>query len=248
LPQFSAPGIDRVLLKKITGITGIFGPAYAKDIPLFLKNRKTVLEHNRAEFSLPIRLEMLLSMNFVVWFVIGIITLLIKPNMFLPLSAIFWISGFMLYAGFPVIPGKSGWLKAAILSAIEIIAIAIYSVSMSLPIFSHWKIMMIVFAINMWFGFDLRGIVAGLPSEAEWLMHQLGMSSFGHIFSAGVFNSGKISQDLIKCNNCRICLMICPKGVFEVVDKNKIRIHRQEECFSCKACVVQCPEAALSLK
>ena len=42
LPQFSAPGIDRNLLKKKTGRTGLFGPAYSKDIPLFLKNSKTV--------------------------------------------------------------------------------------------------------------------------------------------------------------------------------------------------------------
>jgi NAD-dependent dihydropyrimidine dehydrogenase PreA subunit len=43
-------------------------------------------------------------------------------------------------------------------------------------------------------------------------------------------------------------LMICPKGVYEIVDKNKIRIQKQWECFACKACVVQCPEAALSLE
>lgn len=248
LPQFSAPGIDRGLLEKETGMTGIFGPAYSKDIPLFLKNRKTVFAHNRAEFSLPFRVEMLLSMNLLVWFAIGIITLFIEPNMVLPINVAFWIAGFILYAGFPVIPGKSGWLKAAILSAVQVSAIAIYSVFMSFPLFSHWKTMIIVTAINMWLGFDLRGIVAGLPSEAEWLMHRLGMRSFGHIFSAGVFNPGKINQDISKCNNCRTCIMVCPKGVFEAVDKHKIRVHRQRDCFSCNACVTQCPEAALSLK
>jgi ubiquinone/menaquinone biosynthesis C-methylase UbiE/NAD-dependent dihydropyrimidine dehydrogenase PreA subunit len=248
LPQFSAPGIDRDLLKKETGRIGLFGPAYSKNIPLFLKNRKTVFEHNRAEFSLPFRLEMLFSMNLLVWLAIGIITLLIKLNMFLPISATFWITGLILYAGFPVIPGKSGWLKAAVLSAMEVIGIALYSIFISLPLFSQWKIMLIVIAINMWLGFDLRGIVAGLPSEAEWLMHRLGMSSFSHIFAAGIFNPGKIQQDINKCNNCRICLMICPKGVYEIVDKNKIRIQNQWECFACKACVVQCPETALSLE
>ena len=158
LPQFSAPGIDRKLLKKETGRIGLFGPAYSKDIPLFLKNRKTVFEHNKADFSLLFRLEMLVSMNFLVWITIGIVTLLIEPSMFFSLSVFFWITGFILYAGFPVIPGKSGWLKAAILSVIEVIAIAMFSVSIShIPIFSHWKIMIIVSAINIWLGFDLRG-------------------------------------------------------------------------------------------
>lgn len=249
LPQFSARGIDRKLLQKETGRTGLFGPAYSKDIPLFLKSWKTVFEHNMADFSLPFRLEMLLSMNFIVWIAIGIITLLIDPNMFFPITAFFWITGFILYAGFPLIPGKSGWLKAVILSVMEVIAIAMFSVFiLNMPIFNHWKIMIMVSAINLWLGFDLRGIVTGNPSEAEWLMHKLGMTSFGHLFSAGVFSPGKIHQDVNKCNNCRICLMICPKGVYEIVDKNKIRIQKQWECFACNACITQCAEDALFLE
>jgi demethylmenaquinone methyltransferase/2-methoxy-6-polyprenyl-1,4-benzoquinol methylase len=249
LPQFSAPGIDRKLLKKQTGRTGLFGPAYSKNIPLFLKNRKTVFEHNKANFSLPFRLEMLLSMNFIVWIAIGIITLLIEPTMFVPISAVFWITGFILYAGFPLIPGGSGWLKSTILSVMEITAIIIFSVFMlNMSIFSHWKMMIMVSAINIWLGFDLRGIVAGNPSEAEWLMHKLGMTSFGHLFSSGVFSPGKIHQDVKKCNNCRICLMVCPKGVYEIVDKNNIRIQKQWECFACNACITQCAEDALFLE
>lgn len=248
LPQFSASGIDRNLLKKETGRIGLFGPAYARKIPLFLDNHKIVLENNKADFPLVHRLEMLLSMNFIVWTVMVIFTLVIEPNMFIPFSLFFWISGLILYAGFPVVPGKSGWLKAVVLSAIEVIAIGMYCVFTSQPLFSQLKMMIIVSAFNIWFGFDLRGIVAGLTSEAECLMHQLGMSSFGHIFSAGVFNPGKIQQNISKCNDCRICLLVCPKGVFDVVDKNKIRVQNHLECFSCNACVFQCPEEALSLQ
>ena len=94
---------------------------------------------------------------------------------------------------------------------------------------------------------SLKGIVAGYPSEAEWLMNKLGMKSFGHIFSAEKANDGSVLQDIDKCSNCRICLMVCPKGVFGITDKNKIRVQRRRECFSCKACVSQCPEDALSL-
>ena len=249
LPQFSAPGIDRELLKKETGRAGIFGPAYSKNIPLFLKNRKTVFEHNKADFSLSFRLEMLLSMNFMVWIVLGIITLFLDPQIFFPISAFFWIAGLILYAGFPLIPSKSGWLKAIILTVVEIFAMVLFSILiLNISMFSHWKIMIIITAINLWLGFDLRGTVAGNPSEAEWLMHQLGMNSFGHLFSAGVFIPGKINQDVKKCNNCRICLIVCPKNVYEIVDTNKIRILKQWECFACKACVTQCEEDALSLK
>ncbi|GBD91587.1 demethylmenaquinone methyltransferase [bacterium BMS3Abin04] len=248
LPQFSASGIDLKLLKKETGRKGLFGPAYSKSIPKYLKNHKTVFENNKADFSLPFRLEMLLSMNFIIWFVIAIVTLFTAPEVLLPVSIYFWLTGFVLYAGYPIIPGKSGWLKAGILSIIEIIAIALYTfLILKMPGFAYWKIMLGTSAINLWLGFDLKGIVAGYPSEAERLMKKLGMKSFGHIFSAEKQNEGLIQQDIGKCNNCRICLMVCPKGVFDIVEKKNIRIKNQSECFACNACVTQCTENALLL-
>ena len=105
-----------------------------------------------------------------------------------------------------------------------------------------------VSAVNIWLGFDLRGIVAGNPSEAEWLMHRLGMTSFGHIFSAGVYSPDKIRQDINKCNNCRVCFMVCPKGVFGIEDGNTVRVQKRWECFACNACVTQCAEEALFLQ
>lgn len=249
LPQFSAPGMDRKLLKKETGRTGLFGPAYSKDLPRFLKNRKTVFEHNQASFSLTFRLEMLLSMNLMVWIAAGVITVLVDPKMFFPMSAAFWITGLMLYAGFPFIPGKSGWLKAAGLSLVEAAAIALISgFILNMPLFGYWKIMLFLTAINIWLGFDLRGIVAGRPSEAERLMHKLGLNSLGHLFAAGVFSPGKIQQDVNQCNNCRICLMVCPKGVYEIAGNNDVRIQNQGACFACNACITQCAEDALVLK
>jgi len=250
LPQFSAPGINRHLLKKESGRIAIFGPAYAKDIPAFLENRKTVFKHNQAKFPLLFRLEMLLSMNGMAWMVMGLLTLTLKPGLFFWLSAYFWTAGFILYAGYPALPGGSGWFKAAVLSVVEIVAVALFSVFiLQRSVFVFWEMMLMGSAINFWLGFDLRGIVAGSPSEAEWLMHKIGMASFGHIFSAGVYSPDKIKQDIARCNNCRICFLICPQGVFGIEDgNNNIRIKKKWACFACKACVTQCPEDALLLK
>ena len=248
LPQFSASGIDLQLLKKETGRKGLFGPAYSKSISEYLKNHHTVFENNKADFSFPFRLEMLLSMNFVIWFVIAVVTLFTAPELLLPFSIYFWLTGFVLYAGYPIIPGKSGWLKAGVLSLIEIIFIALNSYFiLKMPAFSYWKTMLGLSAINLWLGFDLKGIVAGYPSEAEWLMKKLGMKSFGHIFSAEKLNEGIIQQAIDKCNNCRICLMVCPKGVFGILEKKNVRIQHQSACFACNACVFQCTENALHL-
>ena len=249
LPQFSASGIDLALLQKETGRKGFFGPAYARSIPEYLKDHNSVFQNNKADFSLPFRLEMLLSMNFIIWFVVAVVFLFAAPKLILPVSIYFWLTGLVLYAGYPVIPGKSGWLKAGVLSMIEVLFIALYSFFiLKIPLLSYWQMMIGITAINLWLGFDLKGIVAGYPSEAEWLMRRLGMKSFGHIFSAEKQNEGIIQQDTNICTNCRICLMVCPKGVYDIVGNKNIRIKNPEECFACNACVTQCPEKALQLK
>lgn len=248
LPQFSASAIHLDLLKKETGFKGVFGPAYSKDIPEYLKDHKSVFKNNRAVFSFPYRLELMFAMNFMVWFIIAGILLFTAPKVFLPMSIYFWLTGILLYAGFPLIPGKSGWLKAGVLSVIEIAAIAAYSLSVvQLPVLTFWRTMLGLSAINIWLGFDLKGIVAGYPSEAEWLMKRLGFKSFGHMFSAEKLSEGKIHQDIDKCTNCRDCLMVCPKGVFGIFGKKDIRIKNRSECFACNACVTQCLENALQL-
>jgi NAD-dependent dihydropyrimidine dehydrogenase PreA subunit len=117
-----------------------------------------------------------------------------------------------------------------------------------MPAFAYWKIMLASTAINLMLGFDLRGIVAGYPSEAEWLMNKLGMKSFGHIFSAEKRSEGFIHQEINKCDNCRMCLMVCPKNVWGIDEKGNIRIKNRSECFACNACVTQCPENALRLE
>jgi ubiquinone/menaquinone biosynthesis C-methylase UbiE/NAD-dependent dihydropyrimidine dehydrogenase PreA subunit len=249
LPQFSAPGIDLKLLQQETGRKGLFGPAYAKNIPKYLKDHSSVFENNKADFSLLFRLEMLLSMNFIIWFVIASVLLFAAPGLIFPATIYFWFTGFILYAGYPVIPGKSGWLKAGVLSLLEVLSFALYTFFiLKAPLFSYWRIMVGVTAINLWLGFDLKGIVAGYSSEAEWLMKKLGMKSFGHIFSTEKQNEGIIRQDINRCTNCRICLMVCPKGVFDMEKNKDIRIKHQSECFACNACVTQCTEDALQLK
>ena len=248
LPQFSAPGIERELLQNTNGRRGIFGPAYARDIPAYLKNTASVFEKNRADFSLPFRLEMLLSMNFIIWLPLAVLTLCIRPDRLLPLSICFWLSGFILYSCYPLIPGKSGWLKAFIFSIAEVAAAALYSVILlKMPAFTLWRLMVGFSLINLMLGFDLKGTAAGYPSEAERLMLKLGMKSFGHLFSAEKENEGLVQQDINRCNNCRTCLMVCPKGVFGIVDEKNIRIINQSECLACGACVKQCGENALKL-
>jgi len=109
--------------------------------------------------------------------------------------------------------------------------------------------MLVTFLTILSIGFDLKGIVEGQTSEAEALMHKLGVDSIGNLFSAKGVHKGLITQDKSICINCGTCRMVCPMGVYSLAeDRMEVIIFDASSCLKCKACVVQCPTGALSLK
>jgi ubiquinone/menaquinone biosynthesis C-methylase UbiE/NAD-dependent dihydropyrimidine dehydrogenase PreA subunit len=248
LPQFSASGIDLQRLKKETGFNAVFGPAYARDIPEFLKNG----EHKSpdmclAQYPLRFRLEMLLSMNAIVWLVIAGLTLLVHPSWFFKFSLLFWGSGLVLYAGYPWLPGNSGWLKGLGLGILISIGISLEMPPPVLEIsFDHWGWLVAVLIVCFWLGFDLRGIVEGSPSEATGLIEKFGIHSVGKLYSSHSKTTGVLHYDTALCSQCQTCRSVCPKGVFDLVEGGKgVKPVRTDACFTCGACIHQCPEGAL---
>jgi len=65
-----------------------------------------------------------------------------------------------------------------------------------------------------------------------------------------------ISLQPEKCIGCGICVLTCPRGVFELSQVEvplKLKLERcvvrnRERCDSCGRCVGECPGKALSLK
>jgi ubiquinone/menaquinone biosynthesis C-methylase UbiE/NAD-dependent dihydropyrimidine dehydrogenase PreA subunit len=251
LPQLCASGIDRKVLETRTGWKADFGPVYARDIPAFInRNFKKSPDQCLVQYPLSFRIEMLFCMNALVWVVVAILVGLVNM-MWVPLvSALFWSAGIILYAGFPYLPGKSGWGKAAALTILEIIAIGmIISFILNGSWWIHWGWMLVAAAFTLWLGFDLKGIVGGNVSEAESLMHKLGVKSFGSIFTDHPEKVGSVKHDPITCTNCLTCMSVCPKGVYDISQKNnKVTLANPDACFNCSACVKQCPSGALSIE
>jgi len=50
-----------------------------------------------------------------------------------------------------------------------------------------------------------------------------------------------------KCSNCKSCLRICPKNVFEA-DDEEVKITRPYYCTGCESCVEVCPLNALKVE
>ena len=251
LPQLSAAGVDRRILQNQTGWRANFGPVRAEDLPSFVEKKfNKTPDQCRVKYPLSFRLEMLFSMNALLWAIITIFIGLLNPIWMLFASALFWGAGIILYVGDPVFPGKSGWLKAGVLSFLEVLTIGILTgVVLHKPWWTHWGWMSAAVLFTLWLGFDLTGTVGGNISEAESLLHKLGVKSIGTFFSAHPNKIGKIQHDSLICTGCLTCLNVCPKGIYEILPADKKpTIKNPDECFNCGACVLQCPSDALSIR
>ncbi len=49
------------------------------------------------------------------------------------------------------------------------------------------------------------------------------------------------------CKQCGICLSVCPKGVFEILESGRTRVARPEDCTQCEMCAWHCPDYAILL-
>ena len=155
----------------------------------------------------------------------------------------------VLYAAFPLLPGRSGWLKAGWLCLLELLTIACLSVIvLARPWWGSWGWMLAAFAFALWLGFDLKGIVGGNASEADSLMHKLGVKSVGTFYRANPTKRGFIRHDPSACTNCLRCIDVCPQAVFRFPDGDqRVLLSDPEACLVCQACVKQCPSGALSV-
>jgi len=249
LPQLSAAGIDTKLLQKASGWQGKWGPVYAGSLPEFIAGGLIKTQDQcRVRFDLAFRMEMLLAMNFLLWLLCCAIALAIDPVWALAMTLVFWGAGFILYAGYDLLPSNSGWSKALML-AIAVIAVlgGISAYATGSP--WHYKGWMIFTAlVILSIGFDLKGIVGDQTSEAEALLHKLGFESLGHLFLSKGVHTGAIAQDKSRCVNCHTCRLVCPVGVFGMSKfKKDVIIVDDSACLKCNGCVMQCPKKALSL-
>jgi ferredoxin len=63
-----------------------------------------------------------------------------------------------------------------------------------------------------------------------------------------IYYSDVITLKLVqeKCNNCGMCVKVCPHQVFEIIEK-KVRMTGKDFCMECGACRRNCPQQAIFL-
>jgi ubiquinone/menaquinone biosynthesis C-methylase UbiE/NAD-dependent dihydropyrimidine dehydrogenase PreA subunit len=247
LPQLSAPGIDTRLLKQVSGWKGKWGPVYAIHLPDFLSRGHTkTQEQRRVRFDMLFRMEMLFSMNFLLWLFFTIIALTMDPAWAVVMTLIFWGAGFILYAGYYLLPFERGWSKALMLTIATMAVFILISVLRGGESWQHVGWMIFTSLVILSIGFDLKGIVGDQSSEAGALLNRMGFKSVGNLFRARYVHTGMITQDKSRCISCGICRSVCPVDVHGIGENQKdIVIVNNATCLNCSACVRQCPEKAL---
>jgi len=60
-------------------------------------------------------------------------------------------------------------------------------------------------------------------------------------------NVTTLKLDQSKCTGCRLCVMVCPHEVFEIIDKKAV-IKRIDLCMECGACARNCSAEAITVR
>jgi len=235
LPQLAATGVETKIIKQRTGWRIIWGPVYAKDIPIFMKNKMKV-DRKKREVKFPFiqRLEMAISWAFAISFLAGIIAAIFFPRGFIPLILFIWGLSLATFIAYPLYgswlsSGKGSIAFALLLLGIILLALMLYSLlssDISWRFFIRWGI--ISFVLVLVTAMDLKG---------------------GSPLLTGGFEELKITIDEEKCREAAFCETVCPRNCYEVdKKKHKATLPRAKRCVQCGACIIQCPFDALYFK
>jgi ferredoxin len=99
-------------------------------------------------------------------------------------------------------------------------------------------------------GFDLEGtspLRAG-ATVGYWAARWPGVLKAWRLIGYELEPPFTLAVDVERCNGCRTCVEVCPKGVYELYrldSRQRSRVARMAACEQCTACVKQCPEQAI---
>lgn len=245
LPQLSATGVRREVVKEKTGWSPLFGPVYAKDIREYIERNFHKSEEMRTvRFDLPQRVEMAAAWAFPISLIPALPMFIFWRNLLIPFCLMIWGLSFALFLSFPLYsrfidPGRErkGFILfdfgrggyRLIFWALALLALSIYGIYSG--IFS-W-----VFLLK-W----------GIICLFVVLILCLDLTGSTPVFKSGLHPDRllkvALSEDL--CKGISLCREVCPRNCYEIdKERHKARIPRAELCVQCGACIVQCPRDAL---
>ncbi len=271
LPQFSAPGVDVRRVEAETGWRCRFGPAYAEDIPAYVAaNLRKTDEMRRARFPLGDRLQMAVMWAAPMSLLAGVPVAILNLRALPGVLALIWAFTVFLYTFYgPIkrfVPGAVGLVKMVVLGLLGVAGLVLWSWGMGHweiggPVLSGveglagWGVGILVVALVL--GFDLEGtspLEAG-ATVSYWAARWPGVLKLWRLVGYELELPFTLRVDVDRCQGCKTCVAVCPKGVFELYRldgaacngqaEQKSKVAYMAACEQCTACVKQCPERAI---
>ena len=249
LPQFAASGIEANTIKNKTEWEIIWGPVYAKDIPLFINNNfQKTLSMQEVEFPLLQRIEMAIAWAFPISALSSLIMILFWPKDIFLVVSLIWILSFLIFISFPVyqhLLNSKGKMIGFIFfdferGGFQLILWAIFTLILSL--FS------LFFGDFSW-GFIFRGSFISLIIILILTFDLMGSTPL-YKSSLNQDRLLRVILDKKKCKGIGICEQVCPRNCFKVDKSRQIATIPADSvrCIQCGACIIQCPLDALYFK
>ena len=250
LPQLAATGIEGKVIQKKAGWKVVWGPVYAKDIPLFIERKfKKSSRMNEVGFPPIQRIEMAVMWAFPFSIIASMLILPFKPGMLLPLNILIWGWSLLIFISFPLYSGLLHRKKRTTNFSKYTV---IFDFSFA-PVILWLIFLGILFVWSIYFNKLSTGTVLGwgFISLAVLLLINIDLMGSTPLYKSGLHEDRllKVILDEDKCKGAGFCEQVCPKNCYEV---DKIRhiatVPRADECVQCGACIVQCPFDALYFK
>lgn len=245
LPQLAATGIEAKEIKKKTGWNVVWGPVYARDIPLFIKKElKKTSDIRQVKFNLIQRFEMAVAWAFPISVVTVIIIISFWRQAVPYLILMIWGLSLLIFLAFPL---YSRWLQTGgkmvgliffdfgrgggqlILLGVIILGLVAYSFLIG----------------DFSWGFILRW---GIASLTVILVLSIDLEGSTPVYKSGLLEGRllKIVLDGERCKGVGFCEVVCPRNCYELDNNHHVAtIPGAERCIQCGACIVQCPFNAL---
>jgi len=245
LPQLAACGIQAKAILQKTGWRVIWGPVYARDIPMFLNDELMKNERMReVRFPLSQRLEMAAAWAFPMSVIFSIVILFFKSRSIVPAIFLIWSLSIFIFISFPLFlpllrreTPKRNTDKSLLSRFILLLILLLLSFS-GLVLFGFltsgfsWSFLLFWGTILAVAVFTLGG---DLPGSTPLLLSEFREEK-----------SFKVALNQEICRGAGFCEMVCPLNCFDLDEHDhKVSFARGDKCVRCGACIVQCPFDAL---
>jgi ferredoxin len=243
LPQLAATGVEARPIQSRTGWIVTWGPVDARDIPVFLQNRKKTAAMHQVTFGWPQRLEMAVAWAFPVSIIVALLLLGFWRAAALPSMLLTWLLSLLSFLSFPLYAHLLGSRGPGVrrldfargpmqllLWVLCLVGLLAYGAVTQVGFGAwFWRWTLLSLAVSALVTVDLSGSTPTYKSSHQADRHL------------------RVTLDRTRCMAAGTCEQVCPRSCFRVDrEARRAEMPGAARCVQCGACIVQCPCDALS--